>query len=150
MRLTVLHGPNMNLLGQREPERYGSATLAELNQQLTDLAEAMGVALRIEQHNYEGGLVEAVHRAAAGDGLLINPAAYTHTSVALRDALLGTGIPTVEVHMTEPKTREAFRQINMIEDIALARFAGAGVASYTEGLRKLVDLLRERAKNPHL
>ena len=110
----------------------------------------MGVSLGCEQHNSEGTLIEAVHRSAQGQGVLINPAAYTHTSVALRDAILAVGVPTWEVHLSEPNDREVFRQVNFLEDIVVGRTAGLGAQSYTQALRQLVTWLQTRAKKPHL
>jgi 3-dehydroquinate dehydratase-2 len=150
MLITVLHGPNLNLLGTREPAIYGKTTLDTINQELTRCAEALGVRLVCEQHNGEGALVEAVHRAATGSGILINPAAYTHTSVALRDALLAVGKPTWEVHLSDPKTREAFRRVNLIEDIVVGSTAGQGASSYPQALKELVSWLQSRAKKAHL
>ena len=150
MRIAVLHGPNLNLLGTRQPELYGSTTLAKIDADLVELADELGVVITCEQHNSEGGLVDAVQRAASAQGILINPAAYTHTSVALRDALLAIGTPTWSVHLTEPKARESFRQIDLIEDLCVGRTAGLGAASYSQALRKLVSWLQTRAKKPHL
>jgi 3-dehydroquinate dehydratase-2 len=150
MRIAVLHGPNLNLLGSRQPELYGHTTLAQIDADLTVMAKTLGARVDCEQHNGEGDLVEAVHRASSAQGILINPAAYTHTSVALRDALLAVDLPTWSVHLTEPKTRETFRQIDLIEDLCVGRTAGLGAASYSEALRKLVSWLQTRAKKPHL
>jgi 3-dehydroquinate dehydratase II len=150
MRIVVLHGPNLNLLGKRQPDLYGRTTLDELNAQLIKLAQEQSIEIEFEQHNGEGALVEAVHAAHEADAILINPAAYTHTSVALRDALLAIAVPTWGVHLTEPKEREPFRQIDLIEDLCIGRTAGSGVASYTEALRELVSWLHMRAKKPHL
>ena len=150
MLIYVLHGPNLNLLGSRQPDLYGTTTLDELNCTLVQVADDLGVQLHTEQHNSEGALIEAVHQAVTADGILINPAAYTHTSIALRDALLAIDKPTWSVHLTEPKDREDFRQVDVIEDLCIGRTAGLGVASYTQALRKLVIWLRARAKKPHL
>ena len=150
MLIVVLHGPNLNLLGSRQPDVYGTTTLTELNADLQLLANDLGVRLHTEQHNSEGALIDAVHAAAGADAILINPAAYTHTSVALRDALLAIDKPTWSVHLTEPKSREDFRHTDLIEDLCIGRTAGFGVASYTQALRKLVIWLQTRAKKPHL
>ena len=146
LRVRVLHGPNLNLLGTREPERYGSATLATIDASLTSLAEELGVAITSSQHNGEGELVDAVQSAAQEGfaGFLINPAAYTHTSVALRDALLAVHLPVVEVHLTNTSAREAFRHTSLIADLAVARVMGFGAQGYVFGLRGLVDHLRAR------
>jgi 3-dehydroquinate dehydratase-2 len=150
MLIVVLHGPNLNLLGSRQPDLYGTTTLSQLNDDLKRLADELGVQLRTEQHNSEGALIDAVHAAASADAILINPAAYTHTSIALRDALLAINKPTWSVHLTEPKNREDFRHTDLIEDLCIGRTAGFGVASYTQALRKLVIWLQMRAKKPHL
>ncbi len=150
MLIVVLHGPNLNLLGSRQPDLYGTTTLIGLNTELKHLANELGIQLRTEQHNSEGALIDAVHAAASADAILINPAAYTHTSIALRDALLAIDKPTWSVHLTEPKNREVFRHTDLIEDLCIGRTAGLGVASYTQALRKLVIWLQMRAKKPHL
>jgi len=150
MRIVVLHGPNLNLLGRRQPELYGTTTLEQINEDLARLAQELAIDIACEQHNGEGALVEAVHAADPADGILINPAAYTHTSVALRDAILAMAIPTWSVHLTEPKSREDFRKVDLIEDLCVGRTAGSGAASYREALRELVSWLHMRAKKPHL
>jgi 3-dehydroquinate dehydratase-2 len=145
LRVRVLHGPNLNLLGTREPERYGSVTLAEIDASLAEVALELGVEIVTSQHNGEGELVDAVQEAARDGyaGILINPAAYTHTSVALRDALLAVGLPMVEVHLTNTSAREEFRQTSLIADLAAARVMGFGADSYLYGLRGLIRLLRD-------
>lgn len=143
LNVVVLHGPNLNLLGQREPEVYGSATLADIDRALAALAADLGVGLSTSQHNGEGQLVDAIQAASStADGLLINPAAYTHTSVALRDALLAAELPTVEVHLSNVYAREAFRHQSTIADVVVARVMGFGPESYTLGLRGLVEHIR--------
>jgi 3-dehydroquinate dehydratase-2 len=145
LRIRVLHGPNLNLLGIREPERYGSATLPEIDASLGEIAAELGVEIVCSQHNGEGELVDAI-QAAARDGFagfLINPAAYTHTSVALRDALLAVGLPMVEVHLTNTSAREEFRQTSLVADLAAARVMGFGADSYLYGLRGLIRILRK-------
>jgi 3-dehydroquinate dehydratase II len=141
--ILVLHGPNLNLLGSREPEVYGSATLDDINAALADLAGELGLAIEVRQSNHEGELVEALHGAAAEGlaGVLINPAAYTHTSVALRDAVLATGLPTVEVHLSNVAAREEFRQRSLLSDVALGVVSGFGAESYLLGLRGLAARL---------
>ncbi len=142
LAVRVIHGPNLNLLGQREPEVYGTDTLDDLNGALKALAADLGVEVEISQHNGEGDLVDAIQASASLDGLLINPAAYTHTSVALRDVLLAVGLPTVEVHLSNVHAREAFRHHSTIADVVVARVMGFGRDSYLLGLRGLVDHLR--------
>ncbi len=141
MKLLVLHGPNLNLLGTRETEHYGEATLEEIQQALDTLADELGVQLVHHQSNSEGELVDRI-QAAREEGLLFNPGAYTHTSVALRDALAGTGIPFVEVHLSNIHAREEFRRTSLMADLALGQVVGFGPASYFLGLRALVQALR--------
>ena len=146
MKLLVLHGPNLNLLGQREPALYGAGTLADLQARLEVVAGELGVQLRHCQCNDEGGLVDQVQRAAA-DGLagaVVNAAAYSHTSIALRDALLATSLPFVEVHLTNAAAREPFRHRSMLADVAVGVVHGFGPESYALGLTGLVGVLRRR------
>nr|WP_315862230.1 type II 3-dehydroquinate dehydratase [Halomicronema hongdechloris] len=139
----VLHGPNLNLLGQREPEVYGKQTLDDVNQQLHREAKQLLVTLEVLQSNHEGDLVEAIHSAwNRCHGLLINPGAYTHTSVAIRDAIAGVGIPTVEVHLSNLYRREAFRQHSYIAPVAIGQISGFGADSYRLGLQALAAHLR--------
>ena len=146
-RILVLHGPNLNMLGSREPGHYGHRTLAEIDQELIALGDQLGAEITTFQSNHEGELVEHIQQAGmAGsegrvDGIVINPAAYTHTSVALRDALLAAKIPFVEVHLSNIHRRESFRHQSMLADVALAVIAGFGPASYTLALRRLIELL---------
>jgi len=136
----VVHGPNLNLLGSREPNYYGSKTLAEINLALAHRAEAAGVRLEAFQSNHEGALIERVH-AARTQGiryLIINPAAYTHTSIALRDALAGTGIPFVEVHLSNVHAREPFRQRSYFSDLAIGVISGLGSEGYLLALEYLL------------
>ena len=138
--LLVLHGPNLNLLGTREPRHYGSTTLAEINLALARRAEASGVHLEAFQSNHEGALIERVH-AAREQGvryLIINPAVYTHTSIALRDALAGTAIPFVEVHLSNVHAREPFRQHSYFSDLALGVISGLGSDGYLLALEYLL------------
>ena len=143
MKLAVLHGPNLNLLGTREPEIYGSATLADVNAALVALATEHEVTLLCSQHNGEGDLVSAIQEAASDGcaGILINPGAYTHTSIAVRDALLAVGLPTVEVHLSNPYTREEFRHRSTIADLCVGRVVGFGPRSYELGLQGLLTHL---------
>jgi len=139
-RLLVLHGPNLNLLGAREPAYYGSSTLAEINLALAHRAEAAGVHLETFQSNHEGALIERVHAAGAQEVrfLIINPAAYTHTSIALRDALASTGIPFVEVHLSNVHAREPFRQHSYFSDLAIGVISGLGSEGYLLALEYLL------------
>ncbi len=142
--ILVLHGPNLNLLGTREPELYGSATLAEIDQRLGELAGELGVSLAVRQSNHEGELVEAIHEAlGAADAIVINPAAYTHTSVAIRDALQAVGLPAVEVHLSNPAAREPFRHESLVADVVVGTVCGFGPLSYELAFRAAVAIARK-------
>ena len=144
-RIMVLHGPNLNLLGAREPEIYGSATLEDIDSDMQALAVSKGVDLTTLQSNAESVLVEAIQNAA-NDGtgfIVINPAALTHTSVALRDALLAVDLPCLEVHLSNVYAREAFRQKSYLSDIATAVITGLGAAGYQYALSAAIDALEK-------
>lgn len=132
MKFLVLHGPNLNLLGEREPEVYGTTTLAEIDAKLTDLAKSKGHTLTAFQSNAEHELINQIHDAkkAGVDFILINPGAFTHTSIAIRDAMLGTQIPFIEVHLSNVFSREEFRQHSYLSDIAVAVVSGLGAYGY--------------------
>jgi 3-dehydroquinate dehydratase-2 len=137
-RILVLHGPNLDALGTREPERYGRETLADVERALTALASELGCELEHLQSAHEGVLIEALYRARGRcDGVLLNPGGLTHTSVALRDAVLGAGLPVVEVHVTNPHARESFRHTSLVSGAAVAVVQGFGVDSYRLALRGL-------------
>lgn len=141
-KILVIHGPNLNLLGQREPSVYGAATLDEINQTLKKLAKDNAVELAILQSNHEGDIVDAIGKAAQ-DGIgaiVINPAAYTHTSVAIRDAVAAVKVPTVEVHLSNIYKREEFRHHSMVAPVAVGQVSGFGVQSYVLGLLAAIDL----------
>ncbi len=137
-----MHGPNLNLLGQREPDTYGRVTLSEINAQLQHEAKELSLCLEILQSNHEGVLVDAI-QAALGQqqGILINAAAYTHTSVALRDAIAAVALPTVEVHLSNIYKREEFRHHSWIAPVVIGQISGFGANSYRLGLRALADYL---------
>lgn len=143
MNVAVLHGPNLNLLGTREPEVYGRTTLAEIDAALRALGRELGVGIACFQSNHEGALVDYVQsEGARSDGLLVNAGAYTHTSLALADALAGVARPYVEVHLSNVFARERFRHRSFLAAGALGVVSGFGAASYTLGLRALVENLR--------
>jgi len=145
MKFLVLHGPNLNLLGKREPDVYGSLTMEEINQSIGQLAAELGCTVAFFQSNSEGGLIDAI-QAAAGDcdGILINPAAYTHTSVAIRDALSAVQLPFVEVHLSNIHRREQFRHSSFMAPLAVGQICGFGRDSYLLGLRALFSHLENR------
>ncbi|MBC8336928.1 MAG: type II 3-dehydroquinate dehydratase [Anaerolineales bacterium] len=138
--LLVLHGPNLNLLGTREPEIYGDLTLAEIDQKLAEAASAKDVEIYSIQSNSEGALVDALQEAAKkADGVIFNPAGYTHTSVALRDAVAAIGIPVIEVHLSNVYAREEFRKQSLIAPVCLGKITGFGWMSYRLALEALIE-----------
>lgn len=144
--ILVLHGPNLNLLGLREPEIYGSITLDNINQLLEQEAKALGVEISILQSNHEGVLVDTIHSAnEQHQGIIINAGAYTHTSVAIRDAISGLNIPTVEVHLSNIYRREEFRHYSFIAPVAIGQISGFGSESYILGLKAIVNYLHKRS-----
>jgi len=149
LSILVLHGPNLNLLGTREPGHYGTQTLADIDQQLIALGDSLNVEITTLQSNHEGVLIEQIHLAKTKgvDGIIINPAAFTHTSVAIRDAMLGVSIPFIEVHLSNIHRREAFRHHSYLSDIATGIIAGFGAKSYSLALRGLCNHLRSRNQN---
>ncbi len=138
-RLLLVNGPNLNLLGTREPDVYGTATLADVERLTAEAAGASGYEVRAVQSNHEGILIDAIHAARADcAGVIINPGGLTHTSVALRDALTGIGLPFAEVHISDVYAREEFRHFSYLDDVAAVRVVGKGVDGYAEAVRALV------------
>jgi 3-dehydroquinate dehydratase-2 len=143
VRILVLHGPNLNLLGSREPEIYGTKTLAEIDAALATRGEELGVAVWAVQSNSEGALVDAIQGArGSADAIVINPAGYSHTSVAIRDALVAVGLPAVEVHLSNPAAREEFRHVDVVAGACLGIVAGFGADGYLVALDQLATRLR--------
>jgi 3-dehydroquinate dehydratase II len=142
--ILVLHGPNLNLLGKREPGVYGVVTLDEINRFLEEEARSLGFEIAVSQSNHEGVLVDLIQDAMGKhSGILINPGAYTHTSVAIRDAIAGVSLPTVEVHLSNIHKREEFRHHSYIAPVAIGQICGFGAESYRLGLQALVHYLRQ-------
>jgi len=149
--ILLLHGPNLNLLGSREPERYGASTLGEINQQMRELAKSKGAELVAFQSNSEGDLVGQIQSASGRyDAIVINAAAYTHTSIAIRDALLAVNIPAVEVHLSNIYQRENFRQTSRIADVVIGQVSGFGAQSYLLGLLGAISYLETQNKIPEI
>jgi 3-dehydroquinate dehydratase-2 len=147
MKILIIHGPNLNLLGKREPDQYGALTLDQINKLMLECAQKENVEVKIFQANSEGEIISEIHRAiGVFDGLVINPAAYTHTSIALRDALLAVELPTVEVHLSNIYKREEFRKQSMISDVAIGVISGFREQSYLLGLQALIYYLKENPK----
>jgi 3-dehydroquinate dehydratase-2 len=144
IKILVIHGPNLNLLGKREPEIYGKITIEDINKKLKEAAKKKKVTLEIFQSNHEGEIVDKIGKAKNRyEALLINPAAYTHTSVAIRDAILAIGIPTVEVHLSNIYAREDFRHNSLIASVVKGQISGFGGDSYLYGLDAAISLARK-------
>jgi len=144
-KILVIHGPNLNLLGQREKDVYGTTTLEEINALLLTQAKSAGIELEILQSNHEGDIVDAIGKSKAKNiqAILMNPAAYTHTSVAIRDAVAAMDIPTVEVHLSNIYAREEFRHTSLIAPVAHGQVSGFGVESYLLGLQAVIKLINK-------
>jgi len=135
----VVHGPNLNLLGEREPSVYGTLTLPQLNEKIRAHCRERGIALRTYQSNHEGRLIDALQRARSwAHGIVINPGAYGHTSYALRDCIAGIRVPTVEVHLSDVEAREPFRKVSTIADVCIGKISGRGPQSYLDGIELLL------------
>ncbi len=147
LKILLIHGPNLNLLGKREPGIYGTSGLNEINERMTRIAEESGTELRVFQSNSEGALIDAIHEAGNwADGIVINPGAYGHYSYAIRDALAAVELPTIEVHLSNVYAREEFRYKSVIAAVAVGCITGLGWRSYACGLQSLIGILQERAK----
>ncbi len=145
MKILIINGVNMNMLGIREPDKYGSKTLKEIEKELYSFSFELGVDIETYQSNLEGEIVEKIQSALNNfDGIVINPAAYTHTSVAIRDAISAVNIPTVEIHMTNIHSREDFRQKSLIAPVCIAQISGFGTESYKLGLQGIVTYLKSQ------
>lgn len=142
MQVLVIHGPNLNLLGTREPEVYGNVTLSEINERLQERAQELGIQIEAFHSNHEGEIVDKIAEAASTtDAIIINPAAYTHTSVAIRDAISAVALPTVEVHLSNTQAREKFRHTSVIAPVVTGQIAGFGADSYLLALQAVALLL---------
>jgi len=142
-KVLVIHGPNLNMLGKREPEIYGKTTLDEINLELENLGKTLGLSVETFQSNHEGAIVDKIQEAAGvHKGIIINPAAFTHTSIAIRDALLGLDIPIIEIHISNIYQREPFRHKSMISDVATAQITGLGKKGYGIALNALAEMVQ--------
>ena len=147
MKILVINGPNLNMLGRRDPEHYGSDTLPSIGQALTEKSQSLGCELTFFQSNHEGAIIDFIQAQAEGaDGILITPAALTHYGYSLHDALLDAGLPVVEVHLSDIKAREKWRQVSVIADIAVKQISGLKKQSYILGLEALVEHIRSGQK----
>lgn len=146
LAVLVIHGPNLNMLGQREPDIYGSSTLADIDGRLVERGKRLGIAVETFQSNHEGDIVDKLQAAAVYSGLIINPAAYTHTSIAIRDALLLLQIPVIEIHLSNIDKREPFRRTSLIADIVTARLSGFGAHGYALALEAMAGMLSEERR----
>ncbi len=142
MKILILHGPNLNLLGTREPEVYGSTTLDDINGKMISLGKELGAEIKCLQSNHEGALIDALHDARTwAAGVVFNPGGYTHTSVALRDAISAIVIPVIEVHLSNVYAREEFRHTSLVSAVCKGKVSGFGWRSYELGLRGLIDII---------
>jgi 3-dehydroquinate dehydratase-2 len=147
MRILVINGPNLNMLGKRDREHYGSDSLATIERKLTEKGKALGCELSFFQSNHEGGIIDFIQEKTKGaDGILINPGALTHYGYSLRDALIDSGLPVVEVHLSDIKAREEWRRVSVISDIVIKQVSGLKTKSYLLGLEALVEHIRSQEK----
>ncbi|MCL4529360.1 MAG: type II 3-dehydroquinate dehydratase [Chloroflexi bacterium] len=145
MKILILHGPNLNLLGTREPEVYGAMTMDQINAKIIELGKELGAEVKCQQSNHEGALIDALHDARTwADGVVFNPGGYTHTSVALRDAISSIQIPVIEVHLSNVYAREEFRYQSMISAVCKGKIVGLGWRSYALALRALIEMIHEK------
>jgi 3-dehydroquinate dehydratase-2 len=145
VKVLVIHGPNLNMLGKREPEIYGNTTLDEINTELEHLGKTLGIFVETFQSNHEGAIVDKIQEASATqNGIIINPAAFTHTSIAIRDALLAFDIPIIEIHISNIYKREPFRHKSLISDVADAQISGLGIKGYSIALKALAEMIQDR------
>src|SRR5688572_12421510 len=145
MKILVLHGPNLNLLGTREPEIYGSMMLGDINSKLIEIGKEFSAELKCFQSNHEGALIDALHDARTwANGVVFNPGGYTHSSIALRDAVIACGLPVVEVHLSNVYAREEFRHSSMISAVCIGKIVGFGWRSYELGLKALIDVILDK------
>ena len=145
LKVLVIHGPNLNMLGKREPEIYGKTTLDEINSDLENLGTELGIFVETFQSNHEGAIIEKIQKAAATQkGIIINPAAYTHTSIAIRDAVLALDIPIIEIHISNIYKREPFRHKSLISDVVTAQITGLGIKGYSMALKALAEMIQNR------
>lgn len=142
LTVLVIHGPNLNMLGKREPGIYGGETMEDINLRLINMGEKRGLTVEVFQSNYEGAIIEKIHQAADGcNGMIINPGAYTHTSIAIRDALAMLSIPIIEVHISNIYKREPFRHHSLIADVVTGQISGLGARGYSMALEALADII---------
>ena len=143
MKILILHGPNLNLLGTREPEIYGSMTLDDINKKMIELGKELGTEIKCLQSNHEGALIDALQDARIwASGVVFNPGGFTHTSIALRDAISAIQIPVIEAHLSNVYAREEFRHVSMISAVCKGKVVGFGWRSYELGLRGLIDIIK--------
>jgi 3-dehydroquinate dehydratase-2 len=144
MRVLVIHGPNLNLLGEREPAVYGSQTLADIDKAIASLAQDLSIQVRTVQHNSEGAIIDELHAARSSyDAVIINPGAYTHYSYAIADAIAGIGMPVIEAHLSNTHAREAFRRVSVVAPVCAGSIVGLGVQSYLLALHALSQIVRK-------